>query len=340
MVFRDYRRPNRREEDWRRRRERGDREEDFRFQYQPTYDFYRDRWQGADNEEDWQRREREDRFQGDRDFRFQYQPMDELYQDRWREDDYDRDYTFAGAPGWRGREWQGRGSAEQPSSRRFERDREVYNRDSWRPRDRGWRGPESWQYGRPDFGYSEPEIEVELEEWQIEGPYTGYGPRDYQRSDERIREEAYERLTMNGWLDATQIDVEVQNGEITLTGQVKHRRDKRMAEDTVEDILGVKNVNNHLRVHEIEEEGRTRGFWGETAGMDGRLREGMDVIGRDGDFVGTVKRVRANDFLLDRPWARDVYVPFDAVRSLQEQVELNVAADEVGEEDWARPSIF
>lgn len=63
------------------------------------------------------------------------------------------------------------------------------------------------------------------------GRHAGRGPEGYQRSDERIREEIDERLTHHGDMDATEIDVQVQSGEVTLTGTVADRQAKRLAED-------------------------------------------------------------------------------------------------------------
>ncbi|HZQ07373.1 MAG TPA: hypothetical protein VFD70_12405 [Anaerolineae bacterium] len=42
-----------------------------------------------------------------------------------------------------------------------------------------------------------------LREWERPGPFTGRGPQGYRRSDERIREEACDRLTQHGQVDAT-----------------------------------------------------------------------------------------------------------------------------------------
>jgi len=80
------------------------------------------------------------------------------------------------------------------------------------------------------------------------GPYVGRGPRGYQRSDERIREELNDRLTAHGYVDATDIECEVANGEVTLTGYVSSRRAKHMAEDVAGDIPGVRDVHNQLRI--------------------------------------------------------------------------------------------
>jgi osmotically-inducible protein OsmY len=78
--------------------------------------------------------------------------------------------------------------------------------------------------------------------------HRGRGPKGYTRSDERIREDVNDRLTDDGWLDASDIEVQVSSAEVTLTGQVNSREEKRRAEDIVEAVSGVKHVQNNLRV--------------------------------------------------------------------------------------------
>jgi hypothetical protein len=80
------------------------------------------------------------------------------------------------------------------------------------------------------------------------GPFVGRGPKGYQRSEERIREDVCERLTQHGGVDASEIEVRVENGEVTLTGTVDDRPSKRLAEDIVDAVPGVKQVHNQLRV--------------------------------------------------------------------------------------------
>jgi hypothetical protein len=80
------------------------------------------------------------------------------------------------------------------------------------------------------------------------GSFAGRGPRNYRRSDERIREEVNERLTDDPRVDASDIEVEVRDGEVILRGRVDERRDKRTAEEVVENLPGVKDVRNELRV--------------------------------------------------------------------------------------------
>lgn len=80
--------------------------------------------------------------------------------------------------------------------------------------------------------------------------HTGRGPKNYTRSDERILEDACDHLTEDWAVDARNIQVTVENGEITLDGTVGTRDEKRHAEDCVEDISGVRHVQNNLRVQE------------------------------------------------------------------------------------------
>jgi hypothetical protein len=79
--------------------------------------------------------------------------------------------------------------------------------------------------------------------------YVGRGPKGYRRSDDRIREDVSEELTRHPAVDASDIEVRVENGDVTLTGSVDSRQAKRMAEDCVEQCSGVKEVHNQLRVN-------------------------------------------------------------------------------------------
>jgi len=94
---------------------------------------------------------------------------------------------------------------------------------------------------RTDVRWSEPA-------GQREGGFRGRGPRDYRRSDDRLREEVCERLTDDHYVDASNIEVEVRDGEVTLTGSVESRDQKRRAENVADRLSGVKDVHNRLRV--------------------------------------------------------------------------------------------
>ena len=78
--------------------------------------------------------------------------------------------------------------------------------------------------------------------------FVGRGPKNYVRSDERIREDVCERLSYDPYVDASDIEVIVRNGEVTLSGSVDSRQSKRLAEDVTSDVLGVRDVHNTLRI--------------------------------------------------------------------------------------------
>jgi osmotically-inducible protein OsmY len=78
--------------------------------------------------------------------------------------------------------------------------------------------------------------------------HKGKGPRTYTRSDDRILEDINDRMCDNPYLDASEIEVTVNNGEVILTGTVENKEAKWLAEDIGEEISGVKNVENRLKV--------------------------------------------------------------------------------------------
>ena len=102
--------------------------------------------------------------------------------------------------------------------------------------------------------------------------YRGHGPSGYTRSDERIREDANDRLTEDYLVDARNITLTVENGEVTLNGTVGSRDQKRRAEDCVEDITGVKHVQNNLRVQD-------RTGWERETAYDPARSEGNTTTG-------------------------------------------------------------
>ena len=80
--------------------------------------------------------------------------------------------------------------------------------------------------------------------------HRGRGPRGYRRSDERISEDLHDRLTDDPYLDATEVQVQVTNAEVTLTGTVESRAARRRAEEIAEAVGGVDYVMNNLRVRQ------------------------------------------------------------------------------------------
>jgi osmotically-inducible protein OsmY len=164
----------------------------------------------------------------------------------------------------------GYGGDWEPEANRRRYENESYDRDQYQRRDFGrwdryreYPRSESGFYNDRDRGRNErswwDRASDEVSSWfggddrnrdDRYQSHRGRGPKNYTRSDERIKEDINDRLTDHSDLDASDSDVEVHNGEVTLTSFVNSRSNKRMAEDIVEDISGVKNVENRLRIQQ------------------------------------------------------------------------------------------
>ena len=68
----------------------------------------------------------------------------------------------------------------------------------------------------------------------------GHAPRHYTRSDKRIEEDIYDRLSHGRALNASEIRVSVKDGEVTLSGAVDSVRARRYAEEMADNVIGVK----------------------------------------------------------------------------------------------------
>jgi hypothetical protein len=99
------------------------------------------------------------------------------------------------------------------------------------------REPYAYGYTGPGAGLAEPRQ-----------THRGKGPKGYRRSDERIAEDVSDALTDDHDLDASEIEIEVKEREVTLNGKVTSRADKRAAEDLAHDVSGVTHVQNNLRI--------------------------------------------------------------------------------------------
>jgi osmotically-inducible protein OsmY len=206
-----------------------------------------ERWEGADR---W--RGEPDRWRGE--------------SDRWRSD-FDRpprsaygrpewDRSGAAARGWNELEYGYRPSWGYGPG-------EWSTGGDWRYADRS-RRERSWE--SPDRGMGESRGIYETDRGRVyqfqHGPemsFAGRGPKGYRRSDDRIREDVCDRLTDDWRIDASDVEVVVTNGEVTLSGAVHSRDDKRSAEDLAETISGVRDVHNNLRVSRWQDTGQGAG---------------------------------------------------------------------------------
>ncbi len=93
------------------------------------------------------------------------------------------------------------------------------------------------------------------------------GPRNWQRSDERIREDVCERLGALDDVDVSDVSVSVEQGTVRLSGTVAQRSDKHRIEDVADDSVGVREIDNRIRVRRDDPRG-SGGFWSQFFGFD------------------------------------------------------------------------
>jgi osmotically-inducible protein OsmY len=85
--------------------------------------------------------------------------------------------------------------------------------------------------------------------WAVEeAEITQRGKGPAQRTDEQIKSAIEEILTEDPQLDASGIQVSVQQGIALLSGTVASREAKRRAEDLTDQIMGVRDVQNTLSI--------------------------------------------------------------------------------------------
>lgn len=142
---------------------------------------------------------------------------------------------------WRGSQQSEHSSRNQHSPYR-ESEFEQSNDSNYGP-EYGEMYPGARRNMQSEFDRAQPE-----QNRSSRGEFTGVGPKNFSRSKERILEDVNQKLTDHPKLDATDIEVDFDNGEIVLRGQVKSRECKRCAEDVAEQVPGVRDVRNELRV--------------------------------------------------------------------------------------------
>jgi osmotically-inducible protein OsmY len=122
--------------------------------------------------------------------------------------------------------------------------------------------PRTWSYAEVDgFGQqgfamrdhvTSPEDDhrgaerVELGE-KVVGPNAG--PKNWQRSDERIHDEVCKMLADDDWVDASELEVVVHHREVTLAGSVRDGQQRARAVAIAEAARGVVEVVSRIRVH-------------------------------------------------------------------------------------------
>lgn len=153
----------------------------------------------------------------------------------------------AGPSGHAYERWSGHGE--------FGRGQAEYGRgqSGWGEGEYGRGVEQSFELGRVAFGGRPREFGSGT------GPFAGRGPKGYRRSDARIQEDISEQLTQHPDIDASDIELKVQDGQVTLTGTVDSRHAKRLIEDLVDMSSGVEDVHNQIRVKSRYDAGASPG---------------------------------------------------------------------------------
>jgi hypothetical protein len=190
--------------------------------------------------------------------------------------------TGGSALDWRDVVGDDRGGYERPFFGSDRRDPDQFGQDRY-GRDRS--GSESFGRGSRDYNEDRGFLDRagdEVRSWfgdddaerrrdgdmREAGQHRGRGPKGYQRSDARIMEDVNDRLTEDPHIDASEIEVTVASREVTLTGTVNSRFEKRHAEDLAESVSGVAHVQNNLRIQQAAD-----------AGMGGSMLSGAGSAG-------------------------------------------------------------
>jgi hypothetical protein len=123
-----------------------------------------------------------------------------------------------------------------------------FEQETWRGRDQRMREMHSGS-GTPN-AVSGNTSEASGNTSEASGATAEQTGRGSKRSfdDQRVREEVCELLTVHDYVDASEIEVDVKEGVVTLTGTVASRAQRRAAEDALFSVEGVVDVINQLRV--------------------------------------------------------------------------------------------
>jgi len=150
---------------------------------------------------------------------------------------YGGSYEHGGPDGYderEGRQGPGRGDEFYEATGGFGHDAGAYGRHGL--------GPEARRvYDTPSHP-SEPRRSQ-----RAPTPYQGRTPRGYTRADERIRDDVCDRLS-HGHFDPSDVSVTVSQGIVTIEGFVESRSEKFHVEEVAASVLGVKDVDNRLRL--------------------------------------------------------------------------------------------
>lgn len=96
------------------------------------------------------------------------------------------------------------------------------------------------QYGGHDYGRGH--------EARQQQPQFARGPKGYKRSDDRLKEDLSEKLHHAYDIDSSDVEIDVKNGEITLSGTVPSREMRYRLEHLADGVVGVNDIHNNVKV--------------------------------------------------------------------------------------------
>lgn len=86
------------------------------------------------------------------------------------------------------------------------------------------------------------------DEWSGRPHHRGQGPKGWARNDQQIYEAVCERLTRDRLIDARGMEVDVDDGVVTLRGMARAAADPRHAAELARGVAGVRDVRLELTV--------------------------------------------------------------------------------------------
>ncbi len=84
--------------------------------------------------------------------------------------------------------------------------------------------------------------------WQVPLDAEGIGPQDYTRTGQEVADDIQERLARHPDIHVRRLQVLVQEGVVTLTGQARDSHSKQAVADLIGELPGVRRVENQLQI--------------------------------------------------------------------------------------------
>jgi osmotically-inducible protein OsmY len=138
---------------------------------------------------------------------------------------------------------------QRPFGQRYGR---QYGQHFGQPYDQQYGRHFGQQYGQGQpYGQSHSQSHGDARTANYQGPggrrFTS-GPKGYQRSDERLKEDICERLMESHYIDSSDVSIDVRGAKVVLDGTVPSRHMKHAIEDLVDACPGVQDIDNRVRV--------------------------------------------------------------------------------------------